>query len=220
MFFDLKDLDRIAISANFVIFVLDSVDYPSPDRVFTIQPNEKNLITIDAVRSAIQFANNKTASPQFIYVHHADKLTPSAENAFLKLLEEPDDLTHLVFFTSHPTVLLPTTLSRAQIFFKKITTDLSAPPNFSPEIISLAKQLISSQGADLIKLAQSLTAQKKIDTRAHLLEIVEASIQILYKSFFLTKNPNFLTKLEKFISLHASLLKNGHLKLHLVADLC
>ena len=35
-----------------------------------------------------------------------------------------------------------------------------------------------------------------------------------------TNNPQFLKKLPKFIDLHDNLSKNGHIKLHIVADLC
>ena len=39
-------------------------------------------------------------------------------------------------------------------------------------------------------------------------------------SYFATKNPAFLKKLPKLLTLHDNLKQNGHIKLHLIADLC
>lgn len=163
---------------------------------------------------------NKTSRAQFIFIHAADRLTESAANAFLKILEEPGQNFHLVFLTEHLSALLPTVLSRARIFILRQPVDFSARPTVSDEILSLSKTLISSSGSDLVAFADSLTnAKDKTALRPKVLVVVETAIEILYKSYFLTKKPSLLSKLQQCLKLYDHLEKNGHIKLHLVADL-
>lgn len=256
MFFeDLNQIPELILASDFAVFVIPARDFPPEDRILTIAPDEKHTIAIDQVRSAIQFASNKTSSAQIIYLHYPEKLTEAAENALLKLLEEPAPNLHIAFFTEHLSSLLPTTRSRAKIFMKKSPLEVKSPPVASPEVIQLAKQLIASQGPELVKLAETLASVKppkstkvaavnspdsldlprknpkntskpasstpqKSDTRAYVLQITAAAIEILYKTYFITKNPVFLQKLPKMLKLHANLRANGHIKLHIVADLC
>lgn len=73
---------------------------------------EKGSITVDAVRSMRRSAMLDSNKLQFIVIDSADKMTRSAQNALLKLLEEPREGMHLLLTTSQPSLLLPTIHSR------------------------------------------------------------------------------------------------------------
>ena len=149
-------------------------------------------------------------------------MNEKAENAFLKLLEEPADNYHFVLFTNSASALLPTILSRGDLYIKRIKNPLNTPVD-APEMAKLyAKRIISAKNSDLPNLIKDLSNEKdfKKDARFTSLQITETAIEILYKSYFATKNPAFLKKLPKLLTLHDNLKQNGHIKLHLIADLC
>lgn len=84
---------------------------------FAIQP-EGASISIDAVRQLQKFLLLKTVGDRpirrTVIVEYAHSLTTEAQNAFLKLLEEPPADTVMILTANSPRALLPTILSRAQ----------------------------------------------------------------------------------------------------------
>lgn len=87
--------------------------------VRVISPDEKRSISIEAIRQLQHFLQLKTIGTQSIrriaIVEHADRLTTEAQNAFLKLLEEPPLDTVLLLTATTPRALLPTIVSRLQV---------------------------------------------------------------------------------------------------------
>lgn len=83
-----------------------------------IVPDEKNTISIETIRSLQQFVKLKTtgrkAVRRVVLIEHADSMTTEAQNAFLKLLEEPPADTVVILTVGHLTALLPTIRSRVQ----------------------------------------------------------------------------------------------------------
>lgn len=83
-----------------------------------IAPDEKNSISIDSIRALQRFLQLKTAGDRQVrratIVEHGERLRPEAQNAFLKLLEEPPEDTVLVITAASTRALLPTILSRVQ----------------------------------------------------------------------------------------------------------
>jgi DNA polymerase-3 subunit delta' len=79
---------------------------------------EKNVITIEQVRGAQDFVRLKTAGSnqirRAIIVEQAQTMTTEAQNAFLKLLEEPPEDTIIILTANSKDNLLPTIVSRAQ----------------------------------------------------------------------------------------------------------
>jgi len=51
---------------------------------------------------------------KFVVINDADRLVPEAANAFLKMLEEPSQLTIIILVSSNPKLILPTVLSRCE----------------------------------------------------------------------------------------------------------
>lgn len=83
-----------------------------------VGPNDRSVITIDAVRELQRFLQLRTTGMQSIrrvvIVENADSLTLEAQNAFLKILEEPPEDTIILLTTAHARTLLPTIRSRVQ----------------------------------------------------------------------------------------------------------
>lgn len=74
---------------------------------------EKGNITIASIRKLYDLTRTK-GSKKLIIIDYAERMAAPAQNAFLKLLEEPNDQTFFVLLSHDPAKLLPTVLSRVQ----------------------------------------------------------------------------------------------------------
>ena len=90
----------------------EKVNNNHPDVMF-IKPTEKNILIdqVKEVNNFLQFAP-LSAPFKFIVIDQADKMNLSAQNAILKILEEPPDFAIFFLITSAVRKLLPTILSR------------------------------------------------------------------------------------------------------------
>jgi len=218
MYFDnLNKIREISLKTNCAVFVLPAELNVSIPRLLVLKPEEKTVITAEQVRGIISDVSKKQLDDIFIMIRPADKLSDVAANAFLKNLEEPQDKVHYLLVTDSPSKLLPTILSRAQLYFwrERISDDILCDEKDK----TLAKKLITAKGSDLVSVADEITA-KKNGTRAEALRIVGLAIEMLYKSYFITEKDVFIKKLPLFLRLYDNLEQNGHIKLHLIADLC
>ncbi|MBM3209943.1 hypothetical protein FJZ39_01180 [Candidatus Saccharibacteria bacterium] len=75
------------------------------------------IISVETIRELYQTTRAKTANEtgRVIYVREAHTMTHQAQNAFLKLLEEPSSSTSFVLVAASLDTLLPTIISRCQI---------------------------------------------------------------------------------------------------------
>ena len=220
MFFnDTGEIKDIATKNGTSVFVLPCEIEFSIKNAIVLQPEEKSLISIEQIRELTSRLNLKQPGDQFVIIRPADKMSIEAANAFLKNLEEPVDNLHFILITDAPSRLLPTILSRAAVYFLRQNWSERDDIAANSEIKDLAKQLISSSGAQLVKIMNKITTTKK-NKKEFALSVVEASIEILYKSYFITNKQVFVNKLPKFLQLYDNLSKNGNPKLHIVADLC
>lgn len=219
MFFDdLADLPRLATSHHCVIFVLPKNTPINLPAILTITPPPKKLvITLGQIQEVIATTKAKQTTPQFIIINPADAMNEEASNAFLKSLEEPHPNYHFILVTEHPYNLLSTILSRAAIYILRDQEQFLAPPTTTKPIQDLAKRLITATPRELPDIAN--TIHKHTDNRIFALNVVATAIELLYKSYFITKNPKLLTKLPNFLRLYQHLQQNGLIKLHFVADL-
>jgi DNA polymerase-3 subunit delta' len=84
-------------------------------------------ISIEEVRNAQRslFYTPVEGKVKVLIVQDPEKMSPEAENGFLKTLEEPPKNSLLIFLSSEPEKLLPTIVSRCQrIRFKRISEEL------------------------------------------------------------------------------------------------
>ncbi len=90
----------------------------------TISPDEeRGNIGIDAVRKVRAFLSEPPVLSFYrtVIIENADAMSPEAENAFLKIAEEPPKNALVIFVSSHPESLLPTLLSRLRrLYFPKV----------------------------------------------------------------------------------------------------
>lgn len=83
-----------------------------PERNDTVD-TEKGTISIKVIRRLYDLA--RTRGPKkYIVIEYAETMAKPAQNAFLKLLEEPNEQIHFILLSHQPQSLLPTILSRVQ----------------------------------------------------------------------------------------------------------
>lgn len=75
---------------------------------------EKGVITVDIMRRLYEESSAKTVADKMIIIDYAERMTAQAQNAFLKLLEEPGQNVYFVLLSHSSSKLLPTILSRAE----------------------------------------------------------------------------------------------------------
>ena len=219
MFFEsLEQIKDIASRTGCAIFVMpDNKDFELQGAI-TLRPEGKSIISIEQVREVISRLSMKQLDDVFVLVRPADLLGEDAANAFLKNLEEPKDKVHYVLITDSPSKLLPTILSRAQIYFLKQKYVVDGDLVADDKMRDLAKRLIAARPADLVRIADEMT-KKKDGVRAYVLSVLGVTIEMLFKSYFKTRKTIFIKKIPKFLACREAIEKNGHIKLHLVADL-
>jgi DNA polymerase-3 subunit delta' len=87
---------------------------------------EKGSITVDSIRRLYSQARTKQAGERVIVVDYAERMSHQAQNAFLKLLEEPAEGTSFILASHEPSRLLPTIRSRVQhVELRRITDEQS-----------------------------------------------------------------------------------------------
>lgn len=116
----------------------------------TFSPDEKGTISIETIRSLYKQTRGKLADWQVVVIRHAQTMSLEAQNAFLKLLEEPRQGVVFVLTTAAPHLLLPTVMSRA--YELQITP---VPTNdLKKWLIARKPNLKSAEVAQLLFIAQ------------------------------------------------------------------
>lgn len=220
MFFEsASDILKIASRLGTAIFVIPEPSTISfnEKNVIVLQPEEKSVISIEQVRKILPKLAAKQTNDLYVIIQPAEALNAEAANALLKALEEPGDKIHFVLLTSASSMILPTVLSRASIYFLKTSNndDLAADEKTK----SLAKRMLVAKGSDLVALAEEVT-KKKDGARADALEVLRVAIEMLYKTYFLTEKQVFVQKIPKYLAAYDGISQNGHIKLQIVSNLC
>jgi len=89
-----------------------------------ISPDEKGVIGIDSIRALKYFLWQKpvNSARRMAIIKEAENLTDEAQNAALKIVEEPPELSLIIFITRTAEDLFPTLASRTQkIYFSSKT---------------------------------------------------------------------------------------------------
>jgi len=74
----------------------------------------KGVIGVDIMRRLYDETRTKTANDRIIIIDFAERMTQQAQNAFLKLLEEPGSGIYFILVSHSISKLLPTILSRTE----------------------------------------------------------------------------------------------------------
>ena len=75
---------------------------------------EKGRITVDSIRRLYEQTKTVSHAQRVIIIDYAERMATPAQNAFLKLLEEPPKNTRFILLSHAPETLLPTIHSRTQ----------------------------------------------------------------------------------------------------------
>lgn len=75
------------------------------------------VISIEVIRNLYIATRSKHTKKHFFIIQNSDSMSLSAQQAFLKLLEEPPENVHFILLTHSRNRLLPTILSRVQSFY-------------------------------------------------------------------------------------------------------
>ncbi len=216
---NLDNVPTIVKKAGFAIFEIPEGDFSQIlPKAIHAKPNDKGYYSVDEIREVFSYVRGKQSEDQIIVFEEAETINTNGINAFLKNLEEPNEHTHFVFLVRSAAKLLPTVISRAHNYYLPHISKISDAPNIDPEILALAKKYISATPQQLPKIAADI-AKDKTDARAKAIAVIDASIQLLYKSYFITGNTTFLTKLDNLLKTQEALNSNGHIKLQLVANM-
>lgn len=219
MFFDsVNEIEKIALKNGCSVFVLPDREKIKIKNAIVLKPEDKTTITIEQVKEILGKLSVKQTSDLFVLIRPADALGEEAANALLKNLEEPKQRVHFVLITEEPSRLLATILSRSAVYFLRLNREDEEEIHADKKVIDLAKKLVVAKPQELISLAEELT-KKKDGAREYVLTVLATAIEILYKSYYKTGKKVFLTKLPRFLKTYENIEKNGHIKLHLIADL-
>lgn len=180
-------IGKTAISEAVMSTVLgiDRTKLASYPHITRIAPSGKS-ISIEAIRELQRFLQLKTigSNPyrRAILIEHAQWLTTEAQNAYLKLLEEPPADTIMILTTHSPRALLPTIRSRVQT----ITVHVPEEAQLKSFISQLSNDAEAARQAYFLSggLPGLLTALLSGDTTHPLLGSVAAAKELLQKQPF------------------------------------
>lgn len=162
-----------------------------PDIIY-ISHEKPNTIGVEDIRSQINgdIGIKPYSSPRKIYIiNEGEKMTPQAQNALLKTLEEPPEYAVILILTTNVDALLPTVLSRcvvlnmkpvSDVLVKKYLMEQLSIPDYKANIcvafargnIGKAKMLASSEEFEKVK-EEAITLVKNIND-LEISEIVKA----------------------------------------------
>lgn len=213
------DLSAVSRKTGFAIFELPEADFSQVlPKAYHFQPNDNGIYTKEEIDNISALAHSKQAADATIVIEEAEKMNANAANTFLKTLEEPGEHIHFVFLVRNASSILPTIKSRAHNYYLPTITKIADAPTADPEVLALAKQYITCSANELPKFCDKIAKDKK-DARGKAIAVVEASIQLLYKSYFVTGKTDFLKKLDGLLIASDNLRANGHVKLQLVSGI-
>lgn len=155
----------LIVSGNLGVGTMRAAEYiiehmgVTNDSLLIIKP-EKNSIPIDTIRTLYRLTKSSRDQNMVVVIDDADTMGGDAQNALLKLLEEPPSNVFFILTTHRFAHLLPTVVSRSvHIALKEVSTADSqefikgltiADQNKVPRILFLA----SGRPAEMTRLAQ------------------------------------------------------------------
>jgi len=216
------------------------------DDIHLVTPDEKGTISIDQIRPLYALSRTIYDSPRVIIINDADAMSHAAQNALLKLLEEPTAQTHFILTSHQPQLLLDTIRSRMQsielrpisleasrkiLASKNIATDTEKQMLFmaqglpaelnrlgsDPEYFT-AKATIATSARTLLqaKAYERLLAIKDIKTREQALETVTMLGRLLEFTVLRQKRTDLADKLDLIETVTGRLRTNGNVKVQLM----
>jgi len=144
---------------------------------------EKGLISIEKVREIINFLSfkPKLSGLKIVIIDDSEKMTKEAQNALLKILEEPNLDNLIILVSSYPEKLLPTILSRLLVIKFSLAKKKEIIDYLVKEFsLSLAKaeeiaQMSQGKIAEAVKLLDKDYLKEKIKAQEILKKIIRGN---------------------------------------------
>ena len=158
------------------------------------QPNKSGSLGIDSVRRLKNFLYQRPliSSRRSAIFDSAETLTSEAQNALLKIIEEPPAFSLTIFISREPAIFPPTLISRfTKVYFPRLNEEL---------IAKFLKEKFKIEANRALKIAQQSFGR------------IGRAIQLLEpeKNLFLTESDNLDSFLEnEILALRKNLLKNS-----------
>ncbi len=123
-----------------------------PDVSFVYPEDGKKFISVNQIRQlrADAFVKPNTADGKVYIISKAHKMNEQAQNAFLKILEEPPENVYFILSATSKALLLSTVISRCTVFTGfSADTEKNDFSSLAGEYIDL---LFAARGYDMLKL--------------------------------------------------------------------
>lgn len=185
-------VDKTAIADKVVSTILSKFKIRQED--FIAIQKEESAISITDVRKTKRKILLKPAGKFSLFsIYKAQNMTPEAQNAILKILEEPPKYLIIVLFVDNTAKLIPTIISRC----KKIILRSGLEKTVNKEYIILLHQLTKEEKI----YKQFLIIDKILKTDVDLLKILKGWILYL-KSKPEAKNIKLVVKIDRFARIY------------------
>ncbi|MBI5079451.1 hypothetical protein HZB06_02150 [Candidatus Wolfebacteria bacterium] len=132
LFFGEPQVGKFLFAVSLVNY-LEKKDFSAPENlgllreIFIAAPDEKGTISIDKIRSLLYFLHQKPvfSGKRTVIVKDAENLTLDAQNAVLKIVEEPPLESLIIFISKNGDSLSAPLVSRLQkIYFPKVSDEV------------------------------------------------------------------------------------------------
>lgn len=150
---------------------------------------EKSSITIKQIQDLAQPLSIKARLPRIVWIEEANLMTTPAQNALLKMLEEPPHNTTFYLTCQASSMLLPTIRSRAKT--ESLTADTSA---IDPEVLTDLKRIMGRSAGDRLSEIKKMDRAEAI---AYLTQIERALRDKLYAKNLTVQNQTMLGKIAR-----------------------
>lgn len=193
--------------------------------VFVISSDTKIIKKEQIVDLQEEFSKTSNVpGPRIYIILDADKMNPQSQNSLLKFIEEPEEGIYGILCTTNISKILPTIISRCQIFNFKALDDryldsLLEEKGLDSKMASILSKLTNNYD-DAMALSSDVNMLKIAELFDDFLRINKASEAIVYQmknlSFF-DNYDNLLRFLNILVVLYEDIiaLYNGSLDIHL-----
>ena len=220
--------------------ILSAFDIPKNSSLIIEPSEDKNNINVEVIRDLkMQTRTKRTKNSLYVLISNASKMTIQAQNAFLKLLEEPNENTFFILVVENLDNLLETTLSRCQILnYKEKGGDIDIPDDIKNKVLFMANgnnRLVEKMIADNKffdkenkifedakkfvfgdKFNQTCIITDYVKDRELALEFISASLILARFMLNKTIEQKFIDKIEKLIKAEDSISKNCNTRMQLL----
>ena len=188
-----KGIGKRKIAQYFALNLLDEKSSQHPDlHTVSLEEGKRDIPAekIRELKSKLQL-KSYSGKKKIAIIDDAEKMNPTACNAFLKTLEEPPGDSLIILITNSPQLLLPTIISRCQVFnFSKLKTE---DVKSTLSMLNLSEDLIEK----LIKIESSNLNLFKIPSDPHTLEVINNKKLLKHLEEFVEKAEEISSYLDR-----------------------